>query len=126
MNEEHIGNTRPLYIPVKTLDSDDLLQGIGNMEIFLIAISAGIALMIGLLVAIITNNNIYGVGAAILLVSIAVCIFRRDITNENMIRKFQILYKHVKKSKKYIYVYYNELNAINITDDDYLDEDEFV
>lgn len=125
MNEEHVENTRPLYIPVKTLDSDDLLQGIGNVEIFLIAISSVIALTIGFLVGSVTDNNIYGVGTAILLVVASVCAFRRDITNENMIRKIQILYKYSKKNKKYTYVYYNELEAMNITDEDYLDEDDF-
>ncbi len=46
MNEKR----RDLYIPVKTLDSDDYIEGIGNLEVSVIAASTVIAIIIGVMV----------------------------------------------------------------------------
>ena len=46
MNEKR----RDLYIPVKTLDSDDYIEGIGNLEVSVIAAGTVIAIIIGVVV----------------------------------------------------------------------------
>ena len=47
MNEKR----RDLYIPVKTLDSDDYIEGIGNLEVSVIAAGTVIAIIIGVVVS---------------------------------------------------------------------------
>ena len=102
MNEKR----RDLYIPVKTLDSDDYIEGIGNLEVSVIAAGTVIAIIIGVVVSSVTQILI-GLGVGVLIIMLVVGIIRRDSVNENLIQK-------VKISKQYQYQYHNVLEFMDI------------
>ena len=92
MNEKR----RDLYIPVKTLDSDDYIEGIGNLEVSVIAAGTVIAIIIGVVVSSVTQILI-GLGV-----------------NENLIQKVMIVHRYMKISKQYQYQYHNVLEFMDI------------
>lgn len=112
-------NRRPLYIPIKTLDSDDYIEGIGNVEVVLIASSVLLGIFLGIFFSGMMQNNLAGVVTALIVSILAIGIFKRDNTNENMLRKFSIIWKFMKKQKRYLYDYYNILEHMDIEDIDH-------
>lgn len=114
MNE----NKRPLYIPVKTLDSDDFIEGIGKMEVAFISGGVFLGLILGIAVSDMVHNSLAGVAVGIVISILTIGIFRRDSTNENLIRKLSIIYWFIKKQKRFMYQYYNVLEAMDISNQD--------
>ena len=128
MNEKIGNEKRPLYIPVKTLDSDDYIEGIGNVELALIGCGAVAAIILGAIVSGSTNNNIAGVAAGAIVIVLFVGIFRRDSTNENLLRKAMIVYRFCRIPKKYEYRHFDMLDytdeeLMEIKDIDWGEED---
>ena len=118
MNEKR----RDLYIPVKTLDSDDYIEGIGNLEVSVIAAGTVIAIIIGVVVSSVTQILI-GLGVGVLIIMLVVGIIRRDSVNENLIQKVMIVHRYMKISKQYQYQYHNVLEFMDIENMQIEDED---
>lgn len=112
MNE----NKRPLYIPIKTLDSDDYIEGIGRLEVALIGGGIVLGLVLGVSIANIIQNSLAGVVTGILITILSIGIFRRDATNENLIQKLNIIYQFMNIQKRYMYQYYEILETMNISE----------
>lgn len=100
---------KPLYIPIKTLDSQDFVTGFGKLELAIILFTTGIALVLGIIIAFLINSLI-GIITGVLIVSTVFMIIRRDNNNENMIRKIRIMIQFNQSQKKYLYVYDTKLD----------------
>jgi hypothetical protein len=112
-------NKRPLYIPIKTLDSDDFIEGIvGKLEVAFIGAGVMAGLILGISVSGIMQNSLVGVAVSIVFSVLTIGIFRRDGTNENMIRKLVIIHRFIKTQKRYLYQYYNVLEAMKINQEE--------
>lgn len=111
-------NKRPLYIPIKTLDSDDFIEGIGKLEVAFIGAGVMAGLILGISVSGIMQNSLVGVAVSIVFSVLIIGIFRRDGTNENMIRKLVIIHRFIKTQKRYLYQYYNVLEAMKINQEE--------
>lgn len=109
MNEKR----KDLYIPVKTLDSEDYIAGIGNLEVMLIAGGTVAAIFIGIVVANMTQT-IVGLGTGVLMIVLVIGLVRRDSVNENLIQKLLMVYRYLKIPKQYQYQYFNVLESMNI------------
>lgn len=118
MNE----NKRPLYIPIKTLDSDDFIEGIGKLEVALIGGGVMFGIVLGISLSEVMQNSLVGVAASIVVSILTIGIFRRDSTNENLIRKLSIIYSFLKKQKRYQYQYYNVLEEMDIEEGNEMNE----
>lgn len=112
MNE----SKKVLYIPIKTLDSDDFIEGIGKVEVAFIGVGIMIALLLGIVVADMAGNSLAGIGAGIVISILSIGIFRRDSTNENLIRKLRIIYQFSTVQKRYLYQHFNVLESMDITE----------
>jgi len=95
---------KPLYIPIKTLDSEDYVSGIGILEAVIIGIALVITIIIGILLAIIFNSLV-AIVVGIFLVATVVVVIKRDNTNENVIRKISIIMNFNRSQKRYSYVF---------------------
>ena len=51
---------RPLYIPVKTLDSEDYIEGIGKLEVALIGAGVMVGITTGRIIAMLFSHSICG------------------------------------------------------------------
>lgn len=102
---------KPLYIPIKTLDSEDYVSGIGKLEAAIIGVAVVIAIIIGILLAIIFNSLV-AVVVGVFLISTVVIVIKRDNTNENVIRKISIIMNFNRSQKRYSYVF-----KVNFDDD---------
>ena len=112
------GNKRPLYIPIKTLDSDDYIEGIGKLEVALISVCILSGIILGIFISEMLQNGLVGVMVGIVVAIMAVCIFKRDSTNENLIRKVSIIQRFIKKQKHYLYQYYNIFEHVDISEEE--------
>lgn len=106
---------KPLYIPIKTLDSEDYVSGIGKLELVIIIIAIVLSIMIGILLAILFNSLV-GIVVGLILISTFVVIIRRDNSNENVIRKISIIMNFNRSQKRYPYVFKGNF------DDDYRED----
>lgn len=93
---------KPLYIPIKTLDSEDYVTGFGKMELAVTALSVAIALVAGLIVAM-TANSLVGILVGCFIVATVFVVVRRDNNNENMAKKIKIVLQCNKSQKRYLY-----------------------
>jgi uncharacterized protein YqhQ len=100
---------KPLYIPIRTLDSEDYVTGFGKMELAILLFTTGIALIIGVIIAFLINSLI-GIITGIFIVSTVFVIIRRDNNNENIIRKIKIVFRYNRSQKKYLYSYDSNLD----------------
>ena len=107
-----------MYIPIKTLDSDDFIEGIGKLEVAFIGAGVMAGLILGISVSGIMQNSLVGVAVSIVFSVLTIGIFRRDGTNENMIRKLVIIHRFIKTQKRYLYQYYNVLEAMKINQEE--------
>lgn len=94
---------KQLYIPVKTLDSDDLIEGIGILEIAICGVALLIILIISVILARIFTNNLVGIGFAVFSTIATVSTIRRDNCNENLIQKIMFILRFLKKQKIYLF-----------------------
>lgn len=95
---------KPLYIPIKTLDSQDYVTGFGKLELAILLFATGIALVLGIILAFLINSLI-GIITGVFIVSTVFIIIRRDNNNENLIRKIRIMIQFNQSQKKYLYAY---------------------
>lgn len=103
---------KPLYIPIKTLDSEDYVTGFGKLELAILLFTTGIALVIGVIIAFLINSLI-GIITGVFIVSTILVIIRRDNNNENIIRKIKIIFQYNRSQKKYLYSYDSNLDYTN-------------
>lgn len=111
-------NKRPLYIPIKTLDADDYIEGIGRLEVALIGGGVALGLVLGIFVANIIRNSLAGVVIGIVITILSIGVFRRDSANENLIQKFRIIYQFIYAQKRYMYQYYEILETMDISENE--------
>ncbi|WP_097006499.1 hypothetical protein [Lacrimispora amygdalina] len=95
---------KPLYIPIKTLDSEDYVTGLGKLELAIILFATGISLLIGIILAFLINSLV-GIATGVFIVTTVFVIVRRDNNNESMIRKLQIVRQYNRSQKSYSYSY---------------------
>ena len=115
---------RPLYIPIKTLDSDDYIEGIGKLELALISGSVLSGIILGVSVSEMMNNSLGGVITGMVVSILSIGIFRRDNTNENLIRKLTIIYQFLHAQKKYMYQHYSLIQQTEIGEKESVENDE--
>lgn len=108
---------KELYIPVPIPDSDDYISGIAQQEVILISFGTVAAIIVGIIFTVIFNT-ITGVSIGASIVAGTITFIRRDIYNENLIKKIRIFTNFRKAQKKFIYVFQNEFNSDCIEDDD--------
>ena len=101
---------KELYIPVPIPDSDDYISGIGKKEVAIILIASLIATVIGVLLSVF-GNTIVGVGTGAFIISTAITLVRRDMYNENFIKKVLVFNKFLRAQKKFVYVFKNEFDT---------------
>lgn len=94
---------KPLYIPVNTQDADDFVQGIGSIEVTIMGISMVISVVLGLLLFSISNDSILAVAIAAVIIAVTLLAVRRDIYNENLIKKIRIVRNYYKAQKQFEY-----------------------
>lgn len=109
---DKIKSKKPLYIPIKTLDSEDYVTGFGKLELAILLFTTGIALIIGIIIAFLINSFI-GIITGVFIVSTILVIIRRDNNNENIIRKIKIIFQYNRSQKKYLYSYDSNLDYTN-------------
>lgn len=97
---------RPLYIPTNTPDYDAIISGVGTMELLIFVSATLIAVLLGILLATIFNT-LLAVMVGFTIIAFSILTFRRDIYNENLLMKLEILKKYLHNQKKYKYVYTN-------------------
>lgn len=107
-------NKKPLYIPIKTLDSEDYVTGFGKLELAILSFAIGIALITGIILALIINSLV-GIVTGVFIVATVFVVVRRDNNNENMIRKIQIIRRYNRSQKNYSY---NYDSIFNYTDEE--------
>ena len=95
----------------------------------LIGCGAVASIILGAIVSGSTNNNIAGVAAGAIVIVLFVGIFRRDSTNENLLRKAMIVYRFCRIPKKYEYRHFDMLDytdeeLMEIKDIDWGEEDD--
>ncbi|SEU22224.1 hypothetical protein SAMN05443270_3456 [Lacrimispora sphenoides] len=108
---DKIKSKKPLYIPIKTLDSEDYVTGFGKLELAILLFTIVVTIVIGVIIAFLINS-LTGIVAGVFLVSTVFVIIRRDNNNENMIRKIKIVIQHKRSQKKYLYSYDSNLDNI--------------
>lgn len=105
MNENQ--NRKKLYIPVNVPDSDDYISGIASFELAIIGLSMVVALVVGGLIFTYTGNSVQAVAGAACIISVTLLTVRRDVTNENLIKKINVVLLYTKSQRQYQYRYYN-------------------
>lgn len=98
---------RDLYMPVNAPDADDIIQGIGAFEIYVYVIGFVICAIIGLVINSFLNNSIVALCISLGFFTLVVLTFRRDIYNENLIKKVKVFFDFSKSQKVYEYHYFN-------------------
>ena len=101
---------KELYIPVSISDSDDYISGIGQWEVGVITIAFVISVLIGIFLSI-AINTIAGVSVGAFFISTAITLIRRDVYNENFLKKVQIFRDFAKAQKRFQYVFENEFKT---------------
>lgn len=99
--------TRDLYMPVNAPDADDIIQGIGAFEIYVYVIGFTICAIIGVVVNGFLHNAIVALCISLGMFTLVVLTFRRDIYNENLIKKIKVFLNFSKSQKVYEYHYFN-------------------
>jgi len=102
---------KPLYIPIKTLDSEDYVSGIGRLEVAILGLATGIAIMIGIIIAILVNSLV-AICVGVLLIASVFLVVRRDSINENLIRKIKIIMQDNQGQKRYLYSYNTSFGGV--------------
>lgn len=108
---------KELYIPVPIPDSDDYISGIGQNEVGVIAIAFIISVVIGIFLSV-AQNTIVGVSIGAFIIFMVITLIRRDMSNENLIKKMLIFLDYQKAQRKYQYVFKNEFCAEFEDDED--------
>lgn len=108
---------KELYIPVPIPDSDDYISGIAQQEVIYISIGTVVAIAVGIIFTILFNT-IIGVSVGATIVASAITFIRRDIYNENLVKKIRVFISYKKAQKRFIYVFKNEFNSDFEDDDD--------
>lgn len=96
-----------LYIPTKILDSDDFITGIGAKEVYVTMIATIFSAVFGVVMNQISGNAFMSVLLAIAIIAITIFLVRRDMCNENVFQKLEILFKDSRLQKQYKYQYTN-------------------
>lgn len=100
---------KPLYIPIKTLDSEDYVTGFGKLEVAILLFTVGVALVMGIIIAFLFNSLV-GIITGVFIVFSVFMIIRRDNNNENIIRKIRLIIQFNQSQKKYAYAYDSKLD----------------
>lgn len=79
-------NQKPLYMPIKTIDAEDYIAGIGKKELAVLSLITVITIIISVILSFVLHI-ILGLIVGVFIVSISVMIVRRDNINENLIKK---------------------------------------
>lgn len=108
---------KELYIPIQIPDSDDYISGIGQREIFIIAAMSLIAVVIGIALSVL-KNTVVGVSMGGAIIAFTIMIIRRDLNNENLLKKLKIYHAFDKVQKKYLYVYKNMYHCSTETEEE--------
>ncbi len=98
---------KDLYMPVNAPDADDVIQGVGSFELYVYVLSFFLCAGLGIWIYAVSASSMLALVTAIGVFSISVMVFRRDVYNENFIKKIKVMVAFVKGSKKYEYRYHN-------------------
>lgn len=99
---------KSLYMPIKTSDAEDFISGIGRIEVIIISIISIVSIIMSVVLAIMTSP-IYGVFLSFIIIGASIFIIRRDISNENMIKKIMLIKHFIKAEKVYLYKYTTDI-----------------
>lgn len=101
---------RPLAFPVNCPSAQDYFSGFGSKELMILLVSAGISLILmiilwnsfGQIIALVTSFSI---------ISITFVLTRRNQQQESIVDQIVQIYKYYKAQKKYEYEYYDEFGV---------------
>lgn len=107
MNEDE---KKPLIIPSNCPPVRYVVNGFTHTDVSIVLLTGGVALFIGIVMFVITNNSIKAVSCVVFMIAAVAMILHRDIYTENMIDKVRIIHKFKKSTKSFIYYYADELS----------------
>lgn len=93
-----------LPIPMNTLDSDDVIEGIGIVEITIIGAFLFIGVVITMMMYLNTKDPLLSTSPSVILIAVIIFLIRRNKNNENVIDMLKILFKYWVVQKLYLYV----------------------
>lgn len=117
MNESE----KDLYLPINTPDADDLIQGIGTVELYIYSIGLAVCLAAGLWINFAIKNTVVATITAISLFALIVLLFRRNLYNENVLKITMVVLRFQKSQKIFEYVFHN---IYEIAEEDEVTDDE--
>lgn len=98
---------KELYIPVNVPDRNELIPGFGVKEIVCCLVVLAIGIITAIIMCISGTGILWALGVAIVMLVLAITIFRKNQYGENLIDKTQYVIKFSKSQKKYQYKYHN-------------------
>ncbi len=111
---------RDLYMPVNAPDAEDVIQGVGVHELYIYTIGFCVCVMLGLWFYSKIKSSLLALTLSIFVFSLVVLVFRRDLFNENLIKKISIIRNFFRGQRKFEYSYHNIYEASEgIYEDDY-------
>lgn len=94
---------KPLDIPMNTSDRNDIVQGVGKKEAFIIMITFFICIVIAAIGYLCDISPMVSIGSAIFILAIVISIVVRDANNESFIDKMKFMFRYFQMQKKYEY-----------------------
>lgn len=110
-SEKEDEKTKPLPFPVQCPSSKDYISGFGPKELVIVLISAGISIIL-MIVLWIKANELLAVVVAMSIISITFIMTRRNIQQESFIDQLKEVYKYHRAQKQFEYEYYDELKEL--------------
>lgn len=98
---------RDLYMPVNAPDADDIIQGVGGFELYVYTIGFFVCAGLGIWIYFMLKSSMLALSLSIAAFSIVVMVFRRDVYNENLIKKIKVMMRFSKGQKIYEYKFHN-------------------
>ncbi len=98
---------KELYIPVNVPDRNEVIPGFGAAELIACAVAFGAGFITAILIFVISQDVLKALGTAIVILAVAVVLFRKNQYGENIIIKSKYVIAFHKTQKRYLYQYYN-------------------
>ncbi len=100
---------KKLFMSVKILDTNDIVPGFGGKELLISLISAGVGLIVGLVVYFMSASLPKSIIGGVLIVIGVVLLVVRDQCNESLIDKVGFMISYYRSEKHFEFKYYDSL-----------------
>lgn len=107
MKSEKENEKKPLPFPIQCPPSRDYISGFGPKELVIVLISAGISIIL-MIVLWFKANELLAVVVSITIIAITFILTRRNIQQESIIDQLKEVYKYHRSQKQFEYEYHDE------------------